>query len=160
MYSCSKSFRELKSAIKSQFFLYLGGLGAKLSFYSKKNAWGKIFGRLAFYTWVVSPEPFQIFAVLKVSTRVLWQCRAPLSWEAHYSYHREEPRALFFLKLFNRFRKLRAIVWSDLRSLLPSISLSNFCTKYFSSISLNLEQIFSLLLFRLFSLSFEMFQSK
>ena len=32
MYSCSKSFRELKSAIKNQFFLYLGGLGAKLSF--------------------------------------------------------------------------------------------------------------------------------
>ena len=32
MYSSSKSFRELKSAIKNQFFLYLGGLGAKLSF--------------------------------------------------------------------------------------------------------------------------------
>ena len=29
MYSSSKSFRELKSAIKNQFFLYLGGLGAK-----------------------------------------------------------------------------------------------------------------------------------
>ena len=32
MYSCSKSFRELKIAIKNQFFFYLGGLGAKLSF--------------------------------------------------------------------------------------------------------------------------------
>ena len=32
MYFSSKSFRELKSAIKNQFFLYLGGLGAKLSF--------------------------------------------------------------------------------------------------------------------------------
>ena len=29
MYSSSKSFRELKSAIKNHFFLYLGGLGAK-----------------------------------------------------------------------------------------------------------------------------------
>ena len=32
IYSCSKSFRELKNAIKNQFFLYIGGLGAKLSF--------------------------------------------------------------------------------------------------------------------------------
>ena len=37
MYSCSKSFRELKNAIKNQFFLYLGVWGAKLSFLSKKT---------------------------------------------------------------------------------------------------------------------------
>ena len=32
MYSCRKSFRELKNAKINPFFLYLGGLGAKLSF--------------------------------------------------------------------------------------------------------------------------------
>ena len=62
MYFFSKSFSELKSAIKNQFFLYLGGLGAKLSFVIKKKmgknigtgglARGKIFSRLAIYTWV------------------------------------------------------------------------------------------------------------
>ena len=36
MYSFSKSFRELKNAIKF-FFLCVGGLGAKLSFKSKKK---------------------------------------------------------------------------------------------------------------------------
>ena len=60
MYSCSKSFRELKNAIKNQFFLFLGGLVAKLI--EKKHVeeyWyrqGKILGRLAFYTWVLSNE--------------------------------------------------------------------------------------------------------
>ena len=32
LYSCSKSLREHKYAINNQFFLYLGGLGAKLRF--------------------------------------------------------------------------------------------------------------------------------
>ena len=52
MYSCSKSFRELKNAIKNSFFLYLRGLGGQIKFLIEKNAWGKLFGQLAFYTWV------------------------------------------------------------------------------------------------------------
>ena len=42
MYSCSKSFRELKSAITNQMCFYLGGLGAKLSFFIEKNTWKNI----------------------------------------------------------------------------------------------------------------------
>ena len=37
MYSCSKSFRELKNAIKKHFFLYLGGLGPNYVFNKKKH---------------------------------------------------------------------------------------------------------------------------
>ena len=36
-YSCSISFRELKNAIKISFFLYLGGLGTKIRFSSRKK---------------------------------------------------------------------------------------------------------------------------
>ena len=36
-YSCSISFRELKNAIKNSFFLYLGGLGTKIRFSSRKK---------------------------------------------------------------------------------------------------------------------------
>ena len=52
MYSCSKSFRELKSAIKSVFPLFRGS-GGPIKFLIEKNMWGKIFSRLAFYTWVI-----------------------------------------------------------------------------------------------------------
>ena len=63
-YSCSISFRELKNAIKISFFLYLGGLGTKIRFSSRKKmgqnigtggrAWGKILGRCEVYTGIVT----------------------------------------------------------------------------------------------------------
>ena len=50
---------ELKIAKKKKFLVYVGGLGAKLSFSSKIKdvdeycyRGGKTVGRLAFYTWV------------------------------------------------------------------------------------------------------------
>ena len=44
--------RAQKCNKKSIFFSLFRGSGAKLSFKLKNNTWGKIFGRLAFNTWV------------------------------------------------------------------------------------------------------------
>ena len=62
IYSCRKSFRELKNAIKKSIFPLFRGSGGQIKFLIKKKmgkhigtgglAWGKILGRLAFYTWV------------------------------------------------------------------------------------------------------------
>ena len=46
---CIISFRELKNSIKSEFFLYLGGLGSKKDFYWKQN--GELHLRVAHTTW-------------------------------------------------------------------------------------------------------------
>ena len=83
MYSCSKSFRELKNAIKTQLFLYLGGLGVKSSFQSKKKHveeyWyrrEKIFGRLAFYTWVPLSNITVFVKLISPTTMEHWSsCR-------------------------------------------------------------------------------------
>ena len=67
MYSCSKSFRELKNAIKNQFFLYLGGLGAKLRFLSKKTCGERYSADLPFIHGCTPSSACQILVCLCIS---------------------------------------------------------------------------------------------
>ena len=94
-YSCSLSFRELKNAIKISFFFYLGGLGTKIKFSSRKKNGEE-------YWYLRSGLGKNIGSVCRIyrgvhgcSSREFFLTDGVLGYEASRSVHRDSSGCIF-----------------------------------------------------------------